>query len=177
MPERTALADFPDEPGARPPERFRAGREDLRERLELLPAGHPSSEHYRTDRPVASGWQAPDVRQRPDRPAETDIRLTPDRDGHVLDGEQGKPGGGHRHGTNRPNKTEFPERWSDDVIRSVIEDVARRPDVVRLQSNRTWLATGDRDSVRVSAVVLPDGRIWAAWPHPGGLGVRQNPES
>lgn len=226
MQERIDRTDAPDLPAVRPAEH---AREDLRQRLEGLAEGHPSSDRYRdadlsrrdgradtsrtdtnredtspagTDREGAtgadtsreettatrrddilrpteradSGQDSPAVRDHPDKPGEDDIQLTPDRERHILDGDgQGKPGGGHRHGTDKPGKTEFPERWPDDVIRQIVEEVSRKPDSVERQRNGRWHATGDHDGVRVHAVVQPDGRIWTAWPEPGGLGVRQNP--
>jgi hypothetical protein len=48
---------------------------------------------------------------------------------------------------------------------------------VEWQPNGSWRVFGDRDGVRVYAVVRPDGRIWTAWPEPGGKGVVQNPEA
>jgi len=213
--ERIERADAPDEPGVRLPEPARDG---LRQRLERLADGHPSSDHYRdadlsrrggrtdtfrtdtnreeatrdgrsreqatrlddsrdTTKRADSGWYAPDVRDHPDRPAEDDIRLPGDRERHILDGDgPGKPGGGHRHGTNKPGKTEFPEHWTDEAIPQIVEDVTRKPDSAERQRTGSWLVTGERDGVRVTSVVLADGTIWTAWPEPGGAGVRQNPK-
>lgn len=112
-----------------------------------------------------------------DRPAEGDIGVSADRERHILDGEPDSAGGGHRHGTGRPGKTEFPEQWPDNQIMSVIEDVSRNPDYVEWQPNGRWRVGGDHDGVRVNAIVLPDGRIWTAWPEPGGKGVVQHPEA
>jgi hypothetical protein len=211
--ERINRIDTPAEPAARPSEDARDG---LRQRLDRLGDGHPSSDHYRdaavsrrdgsadtartdtnredatgtdTDREETTGtrtdssrdlsqraglgWDSADAR---DRPAENDIQLPTDRDRHILDGDgEGKPGGGHRYGTGKPGKTEFPERWQDEVILAVVEEVARTPDSVERQRDGSWHATGEYDGVRLTAAVLADGRIWTAWPHPGGVGVRQNP--
>lgn len=215
--EHITRADAPDQPAARPADH---ARDNLRQRLERLADGHPSSDRYResdlsqrddradtartdTNREDAtgadtsreettatrrgdgsdtterkgSGWAAPAVRDHADKPAEDDIHLTPDRERHILDGDgEAKPGGGHRHGTNKPGKTEFPERWPDDVITRNVEEVARRPDSVQPQRDGSWLVSGGRDGVQVNTVVLADGRIWTAWPEPGGAGVRQNPK-
>jgi len=155
----------------------------LRQRLDRLADAHPSSDHYREEsrdatRRAGSGWDAPSARDYSDRPADGDIQLSADRDRHVLEGDgEGKPGGGHRYGTNKPGKTEFPETWSDEKIRQTVVDVSRNPDSVLRERTDRWLVTGDRDGVRVSAVVLTDGQIWTAWPHPGGAGVRQNPKA
>jgi Bacterial EndoU nuclease len=215
--ERIERADATDEPAQRIPEH---ARDDLRQRLDRLADGHPSSDQYRYAHPgwrdgradtsladadreevsgaqtsreqrtgtrrddslhaserASSAWESGEVRGHPDRPAEHGVQVTADRARHVLDGSPGSDGGGHRHGTGRPAKTEFPKDWSDDVIVSVVEDVGRRPDHVEWQPNGRWRVSGDHDGVRVSAVVLPDGRIWTAWPEPGGKGVVQNPEA
>jgi hypothetical protein len=63
------------------------------------------------------------------------------------------------------------------VIVSTVVDVARNPDSAELQDNGRWLAVGERDGVEVKVVVQPDGRIWTAWPEPGGRGVIQNPRT
>jgi hypothetical protein len=148
-----------------------------------------------TDEPRETGhesaWDAPDVRDIPGRPDVDAIHLPADRARHILDGDgpgkppdgpdrpgssPDKPGGGHRHGTGLPDKTEFPESWTDEVILSAVEEIARQPDAVERQSNGRWRVTGERDSVRVWAVVDPDGMIRTAWPEPGSPGVRHNPK-
>ncbi len=94
---------------------------------------------------------------------------------HTLDGDQW--GGGHRHGTGHPGKTEFPERWSDEACQAHVADVASTPDETPVwQPNHRWLVHGVRDGVEVMVVVNHDGRIWTAWPEPGGPGVVRNPE-
>jgi hypothetical protein len=195
---RTDL-DVPDDPDLAPsPDRQSAARADLHERLERIADGHPSSTGYATedqlsrdrdpdstadiaapDRVDTSGWQAPGVRDRSDLPDLDDVKLTDDRASHILDGDgPGTPGGGHRHGTGRPGKTEFPADWSDDKIVSAVQDVARNPGEAHWQDfNGRWRVTGDREDVRLTAVVLPDGRIWAAWPEAGRGGVTQNPRT
>jgi Bacterial EndoU nuclease len=126
-----------------------------------------------------SGWDDPQVTSHPDCPAADEITLPQDRRVHILYGDgPGKPGGGHRHGTGRPGKTEFPAEWDDNKIVSTVEDVAREPDRVGWQSfNSRWRVTGQREGVEITGVVRPDGRIWTAWPEPGGRGVGQNPKA
>jgi hypothetical protein len=195
---RTAL-DVPDDPDLPPsPDRQPAARADLHERLERIADSHPSSPGYATedrlsrdrdadgtadlaapDRVDTSGWQAPGVRDHPDLPDLDDVKLTDNRARHILDGDgPGTPGGGHRHGTGRPGKTEFPADWSDDKIVSTVQDVARNPGEAHWQDfNSRWRVSGDRDGLRLTAVVLLDGRIWAAWPEAGRGGVIQNPRT
>lgn len=135
----------------------------------------------RTDRTDTrpSGWDEPQVVSHLDRPPIDEITLPQDRRVHILDGDgPGKPGGGHRYGTGRPGKTEFPADWDDNKIVSAIEDVARAPDRVTWQDfNSRWRVTGQREGVEITGVVRPDGRIWTAWPEPGGRGVVQNPKA
>jgi Bacterial EndoU nuclease len=123
-----------------------------------------------TDR---SGWDAVDSGQRPPLDA---IRITPERSAHILDGDS--TGGGHRHGTGKPGKTEFPVGWDDEKVTNVLLDVARRPDQQPGQQkwNDRWVARGTRDDVEVVVVISGDGRIWTGWPNPGGSGVIKNPE-
>jgi len=123
----------------------------------------------RTDR---SGWDTVDSGQRPPLDA---IRITPERTVHVLEGD--KTGGGHRHGTGKPGKTEFPAGWNDEKIIDSALDVARKPDKppVRQDRNDTWLCSGTRANVEVSVVVARSGEIVSGWPEEGGPGVVRNP--
>jgi hypothetical protein len=112
-----------------------------------------------------------------DRPPADAIRVSPERRGHILDGEA-DGSGGHRYGTGNPGKTEFPSSWNDEKIIGALLDVARRPDhQPRPQEwNDRWVARGMRDDVEVVVVITPDGRIWSGWPAPGGPGVVKNPK-
>jgi Bacterial EndoU nuclease len=124
----------------------------------------------RTDR---SGWDTVDPEKRP--PLD-ELRVTPERAAHILDGDA--TGGGHRHGTGRPGKTEFPAGWDDEKITNALLDVARRPDQEPSHQkwNDRWVARGTRDDVEIVVVISGDGRIWSGWPNPGGPGVVKNPE-
>jgi hypothetical protein len=125
------------------------------------------------------GWDAPQVKDHPQRPERDAIRVPADGGRHILDGDgPGTPGGGHRHGTGRPGKTEFPASWPDGKVIHMVTDAARNPDQVRWQGfNHRWLVEAEREKVRIWAVVLPDGNVHAAWPEPGGPGVQQNPKA
>jgi hypothetical protein len=120
-----------------------------------------------------SGWDAIDAGNRPDIDA---LRVTPERATHILDGDA--TGGGHRHGTGKPGKTEFPASWDDGKIIDTVLDVARGPDSTpgHQEWNDRWVARGTRDDVGIVAVMERDGRVWSAWPLPGGPGVVKNPE-
>jgi hypothetical protein len=124
-------------------------------------------------RPERSGWDAVDAGNRPALDA---LRMTPERRTHILDGDA--YGGGHRHGTGRPGKTEFPVSWDDEKIVDTLLDVARRPDRVprRQERNGNWVTRGTREDVEVVAIVAGDGRVWSGWPLPGGPGVVKNPK-
>jgi len=43
---------------------------------------------------------------------------------HILGGDGPERGGGHRFGTNKPGKTEFPEKWCDEKILDVVHTIA-----------------------------------------------------
>jgi Bacterial EndoU nuclease len=118
---------------------------------------------------AAAAEQRPDGQLAPDS-----IRLPPERVRHILDGDRW--GGGHRHGTGRPGKAEFPASWDDEQTIGHIMDVARHPDTRPVwQPNHRWRLRGERDAVDVTVIVKPDGGIWAAWPEEGGPGVVRNP--
>jgi hypothetical protein len=125
----------------------------------------------------SSSWDAVDSEHADDRPTPDAIRVTPERVTHILEGEPVGNGGGHRHGTGKPGKTEFPADWGDDKIIDTALSVARKPDerpVLQDRNNR-WLCIGTRDSVEVSVIVLPGGEVWTAWPEEGSPGVVRNP--
>jgi hypothetical protein len=122
-----------------------------------------------------SAWESPELADHPDRPAPDSFRVSPERATHILDGDA--TGGGHRHGTGRPGKTEFPGGWTDQNIVSVVVRIARSPEAVQLQRNGRWRAEGNHDGVDIAVVVMPDGRIWTAHPLPGSPGVTQNPRN
>jgi hypothetical protein len=146
-----------------------------RETSQAEPGPRETGEHRETTRSESAAALA-DLRDGRDRPDVDAIHLPPEQARHILDGDgPDKRGGGHRHGTGRPRKTEFPEGWSDEVILSTVEQVAREPDTAKWKNGGCWLATGERDGVRVNVAVRPDGRVLTAWPEPGGRGVRQNP--
>jgi hypothetical protein len=122
-----------------------------------------------------SGWDSVDAADRP--PVEA-IRVTPDRRTHILDGEPDSDGGGHRHGTGKEGKTEFPASWDDKKTMDNVLDVARRPDSapVLQQFNKRWFCSGVREGVEISVIVLRSGDVWTAWPEEGGPGVVRNPK-
>jgi Bacterial EndoU nuclease len=111
-----------------------------------------------------------------DRPPLDKIVLSLERAAHILDGDA--TGGGHRYGTGKPGKTEFPAGWDDAKVLGTIKDVAQAPDQQPLYQawNDRWLTRGTRDDVEIVAVVSSDGRVVSGWPLPGGPGVVLNPK-
>jgi len=121
-----------------------------------------------------SAWDVEVVGGHPERPPPDSLHLAPERARHILDGDRW--GGGHRHGTGRPGKTEFPAGWDDEKIIGHVLSVARAPDDSPVfQANRRWRVHGQRDGVGINVIVQPDGRIWSAWPDAGSPGVAKNP--
>jgi hypothetical protein len=175
------LGPHPGRPGA-DDGAARAGPAEPRTRAEYYDAlraadnraGHDGANERRADTAAGrSGWDAADAGGRPHLDA---LRVTPEREKHILDGDS-DGGGGHRHGTGRPGKTEFPASWDDKKIVDHVLDVARHPDQPPLHQhwNDRWLCVGTRDNVEVSVVVLTGGEVWTAWPEKGSPGVVRNP--
>ena len=156
----------------------RGAARDLRARIAELPSAHPSAVGYLSDQPT--------TRERPHRDlpraalaadyaGDAEIRAAADRRTHILDGDD--TGGGHRHGTGVPDKTEFPADWDDDQIIDAILAVARNPDQEpeRQNWNDRWKVSGQHKDVEIVAIVESDGAIWTAWPLEGSPGVVKNP--
>jgi Bacterial EndoU nuclease len=136
------------------------------------------AEYYEVLRAAADGADRGGWNEIPaaDRPPAEGIRMSPERATHILDGEPGG-GGGHRHGTGRSGKTEFPASWDDKKIMDNAMDAARRPDdAPTLQHwNDRWICAGTREDVEVSVIVLRSGEVWTSWPEEGSPGVVRNP--
>ncbi|MQA78783.1 MAG: hypothetical protein GEV10_09960 [Streptosporangiales bacterium] len=138
-------------------------------------SGTPATTSASSEPPIRSGWEASGVGDHPRRPAS--LTLSDRRRRHILDGDPDSTSGGHRYGTGRPGKTEFPQAWSDETIVQRVLSVAQSPDETpRLQNNGKWYTHGLHDGVDVVAVVHRRDGIVTGYPLPGGRGVRQNPE-
>ena len=88
---------------------------------------------------------------------------TPERRRHILDGD--RTGGGHRPGTGKPGKSEFPQGWSDDRIMHEISDVATDPSLTRQrQRGGRTVVTGTRDGIDIKVVQEADGSIVTGHP-------------
>jgi RHS repeat-associated protein len=94
--------------------------------------------------------------------------LDPQGEQHILDGDGPNAGGGHRHGTGKSGKSEFPANWSDDKIKGEVSDVATDPGSARAtQPNGRTKVQGTRDGVDITVVVEPNsrgGRIVTGFP-------------
>src|SRR2546421_11779296 len=163
-----------DVPGKRQEPAESRSREEYYEALRAAADGGTTDGGGGAGETDRSGWDSVDAE---DRQKTEDIHVSPERTTHILDGEPGG-GGGHRHGTGIPGKTEFPASWDDKKIIDTVVDVARRPDLPpkHQESNDRWVARGTRDDVEVVVVVARDGRIWTSWPTPDSPGVVKNPK-
>jgi hypothetical protein len=138
------------------------------------PDQHDGDEEDHPNRQTDTEWDNAegDSEQLPDP---NTIYTTPERQEHILDGDPNdEESGGHRHGTGRPNKTEFPESWDDDDVVDNVEDVARNPDSPPRQlPDGKWEVRGERDGVNIRVIVTQDGSIETAHPTSGD-GVVKN---
>jgi RHS repeat-associated protein len=86
---------------------------------------------------------------------------------HILEGDGPGKGGGHRAGTGKPGKSEFPASWSDNKILGTASDIATDPTVKFSPPDKRGYSTGERavDGVNVKVVVdQGKGRIVSAFP-------------
>jgi RHS repeat-associated protein len=89
--------------------------------------------------------------------------LDPTAEDHILNGD--KTGGGHRAGTGKPGKSEFPTDWSDDKIKGEISDVATDPtSSVSPGRNGRQVVEGTRDGIDITVIVDSNGRIVTGFP-------------
>ena len=101
--------------------------------------------------------------------------LERDRRVHILDGDGPDRGGGHRSGTGKPGKTEFPASWSDDDIIERVMQTAMRPQTVVQEGNNTFKAIATHEGVVVHVIINRKGNVITAYPPPGSPGVVRNP--
>lgn len=106
--------------------------------------------------------------------------LEPERQRHILDGDppevNGGDGGGHRAGTGKPGKSEFPPTWTDDDIIRRAMDTAMHPmrTIDKHPVRKHLLAQAEHEGVLIRVVVDSKGRIISAYPL-RGPGVVRNP--
>ncbi len=75
---------------------------------------------------------------------------------HILDGDGPGRGGGHRAGTGKSGKSEFPSSWSDKKILDAVSDVATDPASTRTSQGSRNISQGTVDGVDIQTV--DDGR-------------------
>ena len=88
---------------------------------------------------------------------------SPQRRRHILDGDAS--GGGHRNGTGRPGKSEFPAGRSDDSIIHDISDIATDPSLPsRAGRGGRTVTDGTRNGVEIRVIQERDGDIVTGFP-------------
>jgi RHS repeat-associated protein len=73
---------------------------------------------------------------------------------HILQGDGPGKGGGHRAGTGKPGKSEFPSDWSDEKVLHEISDVATDP-LSKPKAGRGGrpIVEGTRDGIDIQVVI------------------------
>lgn len=97
--------------------------------------------------------------------------LEPHRRVHILDGDD--RGGGHRAGTGRPRKSEFPPDWTDDDIIERVMRTAMSPERVVPQDRGRFQLFAVHDGVQIKVILEGDGRVVSGYPI-AGPGVVRN---
>lgn len=106
--------------------------------------------------------------------------LSAERRRHILAGDLPKPtggprkGGGHRPGTGKPNKSEFPPGWDDERIIKTVMQTAVQPELGEAKDAAYRMRT-NVDGVVVEVLVTTDGTVVTGYPIEGP-GVVRNPE-
>lgn len=97
---------------------------------------------------------------------------------HILPGDPlppaGAGGGGHRYGTGREGKTEFPD-WEDDQVKAVVDRTLAAPTVVHRNTQKGTLQFVRQEDGRIFRVSVDDryGDPIIATAHPlSGDGIR-----
>ena len=71
---------------------------------------------------------------------------------HILEGD--RTGGGHRYGTGKPGKSEFPSNWNDEKILHEISDVSTDPNsIFKAGRGGRTIVDGTRDGVDIRTVI------------------------
>jgi hypothetical protein len=167
---------LPDKPGAGPSEGVDTPSQPVKPLPAPLSALEPDTPEAERGpgsaaaKPDAPPAKAPDtnpaaaVKGKGGRPVPR-ARVTSNGRIHILSGN--KRGGGHRAGTGKAGKSEFPASWSDDKIIAEIESVANDPDSKRSTPDKRGKieVEGSRDGVDLLVVLSKDGRtIITAYP-------------
>jgi RHS repeat-associated protein len=95
-----------------------------------------------------------------------DSLLDPKARKHILDGD-GPKSGGHRYGTGKSGKSEFPQHWNDEKIEQKISDIATDPNVKWSKPDARGYISGSATHEGVDIKVVVDttkGRIVTGFP-------------
>ena len=105
------------------------------------------------------------------RTDEDSIYLSEQRIQHILYGDE--TGGGHKHGQNKPCKSEFPANWTDEKIISTINKIASDETTKwKEQDNGNFVANAREQNLKIRIVLNEDkSQIITAYP----LNVPRNP--
>jgi len=94
---------------------------------------------------------------------EVNLQVSIDRRIHILDGDG--TGGGHRAGTGKAGKSEFPSTWSDDKTIKNLESVANDPKSIRTAGrNGRTIIRGQRDGIDLEVIVGKKDEIITGYP-------------
>lgn len=85
------------------------------------------------------------------------MRVMPERRRYILAGNDDN-GGGHRYGTARPFKSEFPADWTDDRVIQAIEEVANDVNSIQeLAAGGRIFVRGERHGLSITVIIGRDG--------------------
>ncbi len=81
-----------------------------------------------------------------------DVRISEQRQTHILHGD--KTGGGHKFGTGKACKSEFPKEWNNEEIIETIQTMAANDNVDwKKQKNGYYVSEQTKDGVKVRVVL------------------------
>ena len=100
----------------------------------------------------SNGANLPTVKLKPKlTPIDNYVDITGNSGQHILNG--------HRSGTGKPGKTEFPASWNDNRILHQVSDIATDPNAIRgVDTRGTPYVIGVRDGIeiRVNFSLIPN---------------------
>ncbi|GJL84705.1 MAG: hypothetical protein DHS20C02_04800 [Micavibrio sp.] len=90
--------------------------------------------------------------------------ISPERRIHILYGD--KTGGGHKFGSNKPCKSEFPQDWDENEILETVRLIAANDNADwRQEDNGYFVTEKTENDVKVRVVLGPDKqRVITAYP-------------
>ncbi|MCB1592733.1 MAG: EndoU domain-containing protein [Alphaproteobacteria bacterium] len=83
------------------------------------------------------------------------VKLSEQRINHILYGD--KTGGGHKHGMNKPCKSEFPADWNDRKIIDTINKIAANDNTNWKTQDNGYLVTDTKiENLKIRVVMNPE---------------------